>query len=192
MSTTPAEGFKLLLGVLDRFEIKYFIGGSVASSLYGIPRFTMDVDVIAEIEPAQIEDFAAALKSEFYADPETMREAVARGRSFNLIHSGSSHKFDIFPARPDPYTQAQFRRREFNETRSLGEPIECAIASAEDTVLSKLRWYRDCGEGSSRQWDDLRGIIGVSGAKLDLDYLNEWAPRLNVSDLLDRLLNEKR
>jgi len=81
---------------------------------------------------------------------------------------------------------------EFAESRSLGdEPIECAFASAEDTVLNKLRWYRIGGETSERQWNDLRGILQVKGDSLDRVYLNIWAPRLEVADLLARLFAEQ-
>jgi len=190
---TPADAFNRLLEVLDRLEIPYMVAGSVASSLHGISRPTMDVDLVANLGLSQIEDFATELKADFYADPEMMKEALARGRSFNLIHYASSFKFDIFPLRADEYSQTQFRRREFAESRLLGdEPIECAFATAEDTILNKLRWYRASGEASERQWNDLRGIVQVSGARLDHDYLNAWAPRLQVDELLDRLLQENR
>lgn len=120
-----------------------------------------------------------------------MKQALSHGRPFNLIHYASSFKFDIFPLQSDEYSQTQFRRRQFAESKSLGEePIECAFATAEDTILSKLRWYRATGETSERQWNDLRGIIQVSGGRLDLYYLNNWAPRLHVEELLDRLLQE--
>lgn len=188
---TEADGFNRILEVLDLLEIPYQVVGSLASSMHGIPRATMDVDLVVKLSPDQIGDFAAALKADFYADPESIKEALARHRSFNLIHYASVFKFDIFPLLEDEYSQTQFARRQFAETRSLGEPIECAVASAEDTILNKLRWYRLGGETSERQWNDLRGILQVSGTRLDLAYLNTWAPRLGVADLLERLLGEE-
>jgi hypothetical protein len=189
---TQADGFKRILEVLDLLEIRYQLVGSLASSIYGIPRATMDVDLVADLRVDQVEELAAQLKADFYADPEMIKEALASGRSFNLIHYASSFKFDIFPLQKDEFSQTQFGRRQFAETRSLGDPIECAVATAEDTVLNKLRWYRAGGETSERQWNDLRGILRVSGARLDLAYLNTWAPRLEVADLLERLLREGR
>lgn len=190
---TPADAFNRLLEVLDRMEIPYMVGGSAASSLHGIARPTMDIDMVVNLRADQIEDFADELKADFYADPDMMKDALARGRSFNLIHYASSFKFDIFPLQPDEYSQTQFRRRQFAETVSLGdEPIECAFASAEDTVLSKLRWYRATGGTSERQWNDLRGILQISGERLDFAYLDTWAPRLHVDDLLAALLQEWR
>ena len=186
---TPEEAFKRVLEVLDLFEIPYMVGGSLASSLYGIPRASMDVDLVANLQADQVDRFAAALNDDFYADAEMMKQALEYGRPFNIIHYGSSFKFDIFPLRKDEYSQAQFQRRRVAETRAFGdEPIECAFASAEDTILNKLRWYRADGEVSERQWNDLRGILETSGGQLDLDYLNTWEPRLGVADLLERLL----
>ncbi len=189
---TQADAFKRILVVLDLLEIPYQVVGSLASSAYGIPRTTMDIDVVADFRLDQVKEFAAQLEADFYADPEMMREALARHRSFNLIHYASSFKFDIFPLQSDEYSQTQFGRRQFAETRLLGDdPVECAIATAEDTILNKLRWYRAAGETSERQWNDLRGIVQVSGDRLDLAYLNTWAPRLGVADLLQRLLAEE-
>lgn len=188
---TPADAFKRILEVLDSMEIEYFAAGSLASSLHGIPRASLDVDLVVNLPADQVEDFAAQLKGDFYADPEMMKEALSQGRPFNLIHYVSAYKFDIFPVHTDEYSQAQFGRRRFATTTSLGgEPIECAFATAEDTILSKLCWYRAGGETSERQWNDLRGILQVSGPALDFDYLETWASRLGVSDLLARLLEE--
>jgi hypothetical protein len=188
---TQADAFKRILEVLDLLEIPYQVVGSLASSMHGIPRTTMDIDLVVNLRAEQIEEFAAGLNADFYADPEMIQEALAHRRSFNLIHYASVFKFDIFPLLEDKYSQTQFGRRQFVETKLFGDdPIECAFATAEDTVLSKLRWYRAGGETSERQWNDLRGILQISGNRLDLTYLNTWAPRLEVADLLERLLHE--
>ncbi len=82
-------------------------------------------------------------------------------------------------------------RRVFAEATLFGEqPIRCAVATAEDTILAKLEWYRAGGETSERRWNDLRGIVRVRGAALDLGYLRKWAPQLGVQDPVERLLGE--
>ena len=188
---TPADAFRRILEVLDRLKIGYLAGGSIASSVHGIPRTTMDVDLVVELRLDHVERFYTEVKSDFYADLDTMKEALELGCSFNLIHYDSAYKFDIFPLQPDDYSQTEFARRQFGRTSSVGEePIHCAIATAEDTILSKLRWYSAGGESSERQWSDLRGVLQVSGGQLDLEYLRHWAARLGVADLLDRLLDE--
>jgi hypothetical protein len=188
---TAAEGFSLLLSALDRMEIGYLVGGSVASSVHGISRPTMDVDLVADLRAEQIDEFCAWLQGDFYADPAMIREALSRGRPFNIIHLASSFKVDVFPLGSDPYSRTAFARRRFERSQSLGpHPIECAVSAPEDIILRKLEWYRSGGETSERQWNDLRGVLKVSGARLDLGYLRKWAPFLQVEDLLERLLAE--
>ena len=151
----------------------------------------MDVDLVADLHAEQVDEFCASLKDDFYADPAMMQEALARGRPFNIIHLASSFKVDIFPLGKDPYSVVAFARREFERSQSFGsQPIECAVATREDTILRKLESYRAGGESSERQWNDLRGVLLVSGSSLDLTYLRKWASVLHVEDLLERLLAE--
>jgi hypothetical protein len=177
-----------LLAALDRGAIAYMIGGSVASSVYGVVRATMDMDLVADIRPAQVAGLAAQLCGEFYADPEMMRGALGAGRAFNVIHFATSYKFDIFPLSQDAYQQTQFSRRAVKEIALGGVTLAVPVAAAEDTLLMKLVWYRLGGEVSERQWNDVRGIIGVQGARLDRAYLAGWADYLKVADLLEAAL----
>lgn len=189
--SSPSAAFRRLLEVLRRLDIPYCVVGSVASSVYGMPRTTMAVDLVADLRPNQLGALATGLQPDFHADLEMMKDAWDRGRAFNVIHLASSYKFDIFPLADDEYRQEAFGRRHVANTRSLGaEPVECVLAAVEDTILNKLRWYRLGGEISEVQWNDLRGILMVTGERLDREYLYRWAPRLGVVDLLDRLLNE--
>jgi hypothetical protein len=71
----------------------------------------------------------------------------------------------------------------------LKESIAFAyIATAEDTILSKLEWFRAGGEVSENQWKDVLGILKVQGDSLDMVYLRQWARELRVEDLLERAL----
>jgi len=167
-------------------EIPYLAGGSVASSVHGISRPTLDLDIVADLRLDQADEFAALLQPDFYADVAMMRDALSRGRSFNVIHYQTSFKVDVFPLRDHEYSQFSFARRRFEQCLSFGpEPLECAVATAEDTILRKLERYRAGGETSERQWNDLRGVLKVSGPRLYLAHLRQWAPYLKVEDLLD-------
>jgi len=193
MMGTPAAAFARLLEVLDRLEIRYQVGGSVASSSHGIPRTTLDIDLIVDLKPDQIESFTADLGNEFYADPVLIREAFLDRRAANLIHLGTAWKFDLFPLQDDEYSRVEFARRSFREIRPDGrEAIECPVASAEDTILRKLEWYRAGGEVSERQWNDIVGVLRATAAQLDIVYLRRWAAYLKVEYLLERLLDEQQ
>ncbi len=187
----PAEAVARLLEVLDRMEIRYQVGGSVASSSHGVPRTTLNIDLVVDLQPEQIEAFVAELKGEFYADADFIRESFEHGRAANLIHLGTAWKFDLFPLGQDAYSQTAIGRRSLREVRPDGrESIECAVATPEDTILRKLEWYRAGGETSERQWHDLLGVCEAVRNGLDTGYLRKWARELRVDDLLENLLTD--
>jgi len=180
-----AAAFEDLLAALDRLEIKFLIGGSIASGAHGLPRQTNDIDVVADIPAGLVADFCSALGPAFYVDPDTAQRAIRTGRSFNVIHLKGAYKFDIFPVGEDPFARSQLARRRYTTTTITGlENIEFPVASAEDTILAKLAWFRKGGEVSDRQWHDILGVIRVQAGRLDAEYLRTWATDLGVADLL--------
>ena len=189
---SSGSGFIKLIAAFEECKIRFAVCGSVASSLHGVARPTQDVDIVAAISLKDAEPLAAFLQGEFYADSETMREAIRRGRSFNVIHNASGLKYDIFPAGSNPLGPAEIQRATTVKTSFVDqEPAVFPLISPEDTILSKLRWYKDGGESSERQWNDLRNVVKVKGDTLDTAYLAEWAPILNVKKLLEELLAGK-
>jgi hypothetical protein len=186
---TPAAAFRELLVALERLNIPYLISGSVASSVHGVARATRDIDVLVEMSASQVRPLASALARSFYADPDMMLESILARRAFNVIHYATSYKFDIFPAHSDAYTEAQFRRGQPGSFPVDNEEVHFQVVSAEDSILSKLVWYKSGGEISDQQWRDILGIVKVQGSRLDLEYLRKWALHLSVADLLDRALD---
>jgi hypothetical protein len=185
---TLAEALGVLLAALDRLEVPYEIGGSVASSLHGIPRTTMGVDLVVDLSPEKIGQFVEEVRGEFYADAGQIREAFEAGRAATLIHLRSVWKFDLFPLRNDEYSRTEFGRRTFREIQpDSGSPMECAVSSMEDTILRKLEWFRAGGEISERQWSDILGMWNATGSRADMTYLRRWAEPLGVDDLLEKL-----
>jgi hypothetical protein len=186
-----AQALERLQQSLDRQGIRYFLAGSLASSIHGVQRSTRDIDIVAAIGERHTVALAQDLQSEFYIDADAAAEALRHGRSFNLIHFASSYKFDIFPVPDDPYYHTQLRRSQAKAiVLEEGLVVQSFVATAEDTILSKLVWYRLGGESSDQQWNDLRGVRDVQGAGLDQNYLRKWARHLGVQDLLDKLLSE--
>ena len=67
------------LRVADLFEtlgLRYTIAGSLASSLSGEPRSTLDVDMVVAIQEADIAPLVAALATDFYVNEKALRRAV--------------------------------------------------------------------------------------------------------------------
>lgn len=177
-------------GVLDELQVPYLVVGSVASSLQGFSRATADVDILADLGTEHVAPLFAALKDEYYLDDQAMRRAISLRRMFNLIHFDTLFKVDIYiPPADDELGRRQFERRR-RETLLPGEAGAAYVSAPEDTVLSKLQWHRRGGGASERQLSDVLGVLKVQGERLDLEYLREWAGRVGVSDLLEKLLAE--
>ena len=178
------------IDVLDRLGVVWYVGGSVASTVHGHFRATNDIDVIAWLRHEHAAAIRKFLESDHFVDESSIRDAVQRRSSFNLVHYGTGLKIDVFIP-PDSEYEAGVGARRISE--SLGEARDARrlwIASAEDTVLAKLAWYRRGGEVSDRQWRDVQGVIELRGRDLDIEYLRRWAPPLGVADLLEQALAE--
>ena len=189
MQNEPIEVTLKVTGVLEKLGIPYLIGGSLASTLYGMVRSTQDSDVVTEMSLEHIQAFVTSLQNEFFIDEEMIAESIQNNSSFNIIHRDTMFKVDIFVPRPRPFQQSQLSRAQ-RQTFNLESEISAKFASPEDTVLSKLEWYRMGGEVSDRQWRDILGVMKTRAGDLDLDYLRKWARELKVTDLLDRALGE--
>lgn len=182
------QPLQALVEALGRSAISYLIGGSMASGIHGIYRMSLDENLVANIHPGQIARFIQGLGGEFYADAGMLRDGLESGRSFNLIHFASSYKFDIFPLSSDPFQRSQFARRESRDIVLGGVTLTVPVATAEDTLLMKVVWYRAGDEVSQRQWNDVRGIVAVQRQGLDHNYLSRWAAYLKVADWVDAAL----
>lgn len=176
--------------VLEESGIAYVVVGSFASSMRGLYRATGDVDIIADINLNQVRPLVLALQENFYLDEQAIRTAVTQCRSFNAIHFDSVFKIDIFIPPESDFSRQQLARRQL-EKISPETSQGIYVATAEDTILAKLNWYRAGGEVSSTQWSDVSGIIGTQGSALDIEYLREWANKLKVLDLLENALRQK-
>jgi len=179
-----------LIDVLERLGVVWYVGGSVASTMHGRFRATNDVDVIAELREEHANPLRAALEAEHYVDEASIRVAVRHRSSFNLIHFETGLKIDVFICEDSEYEASVRARRIPEPIDDTGGNRRLWIASAEDTILAKLRWYRLGGETSERQWRDVQGVIELLGAALDVAYLRRWAPTLGVDDLLEGALAE--
>lgn len=179
----------LVTDTLEKLSIPYFISGSIASTSYGLVRTTLDADLVADLPLSQVDAFAKAIQGTFYVDVPMIQNAIAHQSSFNVIHLETMFKVDVFISQGREFDRVQFERR---RKRALDEAEgnSAYFASPEDVLLSKLAWYRQGGEVSDRQWQDVLGIIKVQGVRLDLEHLHKWADNLRVTDLLERALVE--
>jgi hypothetical protein len=172
--------------VLDSLGIRYAVGGSLASSLYGTPRATQDVDLVAEFELGNIDTFAKLLAGEFYVDANMIRDAVQRRASFNVVHLATMFKADIFLPSGDAWSREELARARTEEFNTPTGKVPIRFATAEDTLLHKLIWYKLGNQVSDRQWGDIAAVLKVQSDSLDRAYLERWAEPLGVTELLER------
>jgi hypothetical protein len=176
----------VVTAALRRHGVHYFITGSVASSMHGIYRATNDVDIVAELTAAKLPELFDELSVAFVADVDQASSAIAAGVSFNLIHRATFLKVDVFPL-VTAFDRETARRAATVTMPGSSDPI--AVATKEDILLSKLRWYRLGDESSEVQRRDIRGLIDLNRGELDLEHMRRWATTLGVDDLLSQFLS---
>lgn len=189
MSDRPIDVALQVAAALEAAGVEYLVGGSMASSMAGEPRSTLDIDLVVRLSESQVPRFVEALGEEFVADAQSLVRAVRQRSSANLIHMRSALKVDLFMLGATPFEDGQMRRRRL--MRVATDPDRYLYAyTAEDIVLQKLRWYRLGRHVSERQWRDVLSVCRISGDTMDLGYLREGAAALGVSDLLTRAIAE--
>ena len=68
MPTDPIQVALTVAEALESCGLRYLVGGSLASSLSGEPRSTLDVDLVVSISENDVQPFVDRLGDEFYAE----------------------------------------------------------------------------------------------------------------------------
>ena len=174
-----AELLRRVLEVLEEMKITYMVVGSIASGAYGEPRLTQDIDVVVSLKADDTGPLARAFPSpDYYVSLEAVKDAIARGGQFNVIHPDSGNKIDFIIARNDPWGRQQLHRRQ--RVRILPD-TEGYTARPEDIIIGKMQYYRE--GGSEKHLRDITGILKVSGEKVDCKYIVDWAQKLGLSEI---------
>ena len=181
---------KPVINIFEKLSIPYYIGGSIASSIYGIARATMDVDIVADIDIHHIPALKQHLENDYYIEEGMIKEAIRNKSSFNLIHLETVLKIDVFIYKDDPYQRNAIQRKLKDTIEEDNSDAIFYFSSPEDIIINKLIWYKMGGEVSDRQWLDVTGVIKVQGNSLDKNYLKEWSQKLKIVELLNKAFNE--
>ncbi|WP_205514674.1 DUF6036 family nucleotidyltransferase [Longitalea arenae] len=164
--------FQKITDVLNESNIPYMLSGSVAMSIYIIPRATRDFDFIIHLETKNIDRFIQQFKEGYYCDKDAIQDAVKRRSMFNIIDHASGFKADFVVLKDEAFRQEEFSRRRkvdfFDKT--------IYVVSPEDLLISKLIWIQDFQ--SAQQMEDIKNLAAIE--QLDWSYITSWIKKLNL------------
>lgn len=170
--------FQKITDVLNESNIPYMLSGSVAMSIYIVPRATRDFDFIIHLEPKNIDQFIEHFKDGFYCDKDAIRDAVKRRSMFNIIDHASGFKADFVVLKDEPFRQEEFNRRRIVDFFDKA----IYVVSPEDLFISKVIWIQEYQ--SAQQTEDIKNLSAIEN--MDWPYIKKWISKLNLKtfDLL--------
>jgi hypothetical protein len=174
---TPDEAVVSVLAALDAAAIPYMLVGSMASNFHGIPRSTRDADLVVQLAAGGLQRLAAELPAGLLLERQGAFEAVTGTIRYLVTLAGSPFVCELFELSDDPHDRARFARR--LSARVLGR--EAFVASAEDMVITKLRWVVAANRPKDRE--DIRNILAVQG-QLDWAYIDTWCATHGTAQML--------
>lgn len=166
------EFFQDIIRFLNDNGISYMLSGSVALSVYTLPRATRDIDIVVEILPDDVNKFVQHFSKNYYVDKDAIFDAMRRESMFNIIDSKSGFKVDFILLKSSDYHQTAFSRRRITEFMEM--PIY--TVSPEDLILAKIIWIQDYQ--SAQQMTDIANLLDVT--LLDRNYIHHWINQLNL------------
>lgn len=163
---------KRLVEYFDRNKIPYMLSGSVAMSIYTVPRFTRDFDFVVHLQLKDIDGLVEYFKNGYYCDKDAVKEAIVRRSMFNIIDFETGYKADFIVLKNDVYRITEFERR--NQVDFFDMKI--TVVSPEDLIISKLVWIQKLQ--SDIQKKDIELLLELK--TLDKDYIVNWVKELNL------------
>jgi len=164
---------QLITHTLDSQNIPYMLSGSLALTLYAMPRSTRDIDIIVELQDEHVNSFIEAIKDKFYFHEPTIKEENKRHGMFNIIHLESSYKIDFIIRSTHPFEIQKFQRRQ--QIDYIG--IKIWVITLEDLIISKLNWIQQLE--SELQKRDIESLLENLNA--DMAYIKKWCRDLNLN-----------
>jgi hypothetical protein len=177
------EVIKELVGILEKNKIDYMIVGSIASTIYGEPRMTRDVDFVITLgleDSGLIDRFFP--EADYYCPPKQIIDSeIINCGQFNLIHHASGFKVDFMIRKKDEHSLEEFKRR---KKLLLFDDFEAFVASAEDVILKKMVFYKM--SKAPRHISDIEGIVSTS--QLNQEYIQKWSKVIGVQDIWNSII----
>ncbi len=154
-------------------QIPYMLSGSMAMSIYTLPRATRDFDFVVHLQQKDMDKLVKFFKHGYYCDADAVKEAIKNQGMFNIIDYASGFKADFMVLKNEPFRQTEFNRKKLISFFNV--PVY--IVSPEDLLLSKLIWIQQIQ--SNLQLDDIKNLSEID--TLDWEYINDWVKELKLN-----------
>ena len=178
------ELLRHLVRCFEGLKIPYLVTGAMASIAYGEPRFTNDIDIVADIKEEHIAGLRECFPEEdFFLDKDTIKDAIQHKHQFNIIHPSSGLKIDVIIRKGDAFDNSRFSR--IKRIHPV-EDTEANFASPEDVIIKKMEYYKE--GGSEKHLRDITGILKISEELIDFNYISQWVERLGLKDIWEAIL----
>jgi len=180
------EQHELLVWIVQCFEklkIPYLITGAIASIAYGEPRFTNDIDIVADINLGQAGELRSFFpEDEFYMDVDSVRNAIESRHQFNIIHPSSGLKADVIISKKDDFDKSRFKRI---KRLNVSEKESANFAAPEDVIIKKLEYFKK--GGSEKHLRDIASMLKISADMIDRTYISSWAKKLGLTKIWEAI-----
>lgn len=176
MEFDQTELLKIVTSLLNKYHIPYMITGAWSVIYYGRPRASHDIDFVTDVKPEDVQkvlDAFQTLSPDFSFDKDAIEEAVNKKSIFQILHLPTMLKFDCWLLKDNPFDHSRFIRRK--KRKLLGQFMY--IATSEDTILQKLRWYKEAN--IEKHIVDAAFVYRVQEKNLDQKYLKTWVEKLH-------------
>lgn len=184
MEKDQANLLKVISIFLEKHNIPYMLTGALTVVYYGRPRASHDIDFVVEIHRSDIKRIVNAFKklsTEYLIQTHDIQEAIIKKNMFNIIYLPTYTKLDFWLLTDEPFDKERFRRRQriklFYQFMTVSTP--------EDTVLQKLRWYKEAN--IEKHLIDAAFVYQIQKKNLDIKYLKTWVKKLKLTQFFQKL-----
>lgn len=177
MDTSQEQLLKEIAIFLEANNIPYMITGAWSAIFYGRPRASHDIDFVVELHKRdlnKIVNIFDKLPEDFLIQANNILEAVNKKSMFQVLHLPTMLKMDFWMLTDTDFDRSRFKRRK--KVKILGQDME--MATAEDTIIQKLIWYKM--GGIEKHLIDASFVFQIQRKNLDFKYLDLWIKKLGL------------
>lgn len=177
---TGTDALISLILALEHAEVPYMIVGSYSSNFYGIPRSTMDADLVIRLDHDDWGKLSSLLPSNLELELQSSFEMVTSTRKELIKVKDSPFEIELFHLSNDAHDSTRFERRQNVE---IMPGVNAYLPTAEDVIVQKLRWCH--GAKRAKDFADVVAVLQVQDPRsLDWSYIEDWCSQHQTLDLL--------